>query len=175
MFSFFTQKYPIIHSRKVLRRNLVHIFEYDFPEHYGEVLQIILAGCSDQRLMPTVLHDVLVSIYQMAQCAEPLLFDDEAIVAFATAQQIFPFNVVVDTLSMFARHFQSERLQHGLHGLYPKHKDYCGTLAILLKSYGYSIVVTAVYAYPGLLAEKRINWNQRFYCSHLIYTRVFAL
>lgn len=133
----------------------MHIFEYDFPEHYGEVLQVILLGCSDQRLLPSVLHDVLVSIYQMAQSTEPHLFDAEAIVMFATTQQIFPFKVVVDTLSMFARHFQTERLQHGLHGLYPKHKDYCETLAILLQSYGHSIVVTAVYAYPGLLADKR--------------------
>lgn len=139
---------------QVLRRHLVHIFEYDFPEHYGEVLQVVLLGCSEQRLLPAVLNDVLVSIYQMAQCSEPFSFDDEAIVTFATTQQMFPFNVVMDTMSMFARHFQSERLQHGLHGLYPKHKDYCDTLAVLLKSYGHAIVVTAVYAYPGLLADK---------------------
>lgn len=133
----------------------MHIFEYDFPEHYGEVLQVVLLGCSDQRLLPAVLSDVLVSIYQLAQFAEPFMFDNEAIVAFATTQQVFPFKVVVDTLSLFARHFQSERLQHGLHGLYPKHKEYCDTLAVLLQSYGHAIVVTAVYAYPGLLADKR--------------------
>ncbi|TMW39303.1 hypothetical protein DOY81_015617, partial [Sarcophaga bullata] len=31
------------------RRHLVHIFNYDFPEHYGEVMQMVLDRISDQK------------------------------------------------------------------------------------------------------------------------------
>lgn len=146
----------------MLRRHLVHIFQYDFPEHYGEVLQTVLAGCSDQRLLPTVLAELLHSIYQMANC--PLQTDalhqvlpspaddrvcasdgqqqlkqqqqlNECVTNFAATQQLFGFKAVQDTLGLLAQHYRNERLQHGLHGLYPKHRDLCGVLAVLLHSY----------------------------------------
>lgn len=165
-------------SRQLLRRHLVHIFQYDFPEHYGEVLQTVLIGCSDQRLLPTVLAELLQAIYQLASCPEPPTFDvlqaaltaennptavgsdargsggGEYMTTFAVQQQLFGFKAVQDTLAMLAQHFRTERLQHGLHGLYPKHREYCAVLSVLLRSYGYALVVTAVYAYPGLLADK---------------------
>lgn len=64
-------------------------------------------------------------------------------------------------MSLLSRHYQNERLQHGLHGLYPKHKDYCDTISVFLKTLGYSSVVAAVHAYPGLLADqcKFINFS----------------
>lgn len=164
---------------QLLRRHLVHIFQYDFPEHYGEVLQTVLIGCSDQRLLPTVLAELLQAIYQLANCPEPPTCDvlqtaltaenpasavgsdtssgsgdGEYMTTFAVQQQLFGFKAVQDTLAMLAQHFRTERLQHGLHGLYPKHREYCAVLSVLLRSYGYALVVTAVYAYPGLLADK---------------------
>lgn len=170
---------------QLLRRHLVHIFQYDFPEHYGECLQTVLAGCSDQRLLPSVLGELLQAIYQLAQCAEPPGADalqaaplrppmnnddsngpssspaaahfallDACVAQFAERQQLFGYPVVLDTLRLLAQHFRTERLQHGLHGLYPKHRDACGVLAALMRSYAQALVVTAVCAYPGLLADK---------------------
>lgn len=57
-------------------------------------------------------------------------------------------------MSLLARHFQNERLQFGLHGLYPKHKDYCDIIILILRSFSSSLMVSAVYAYPGILGEK---------------------
>lgn len=133
------------------------------------MLQTVLAACSDKRLLPTVLAELLQAIYQLASCPVPPSYDvlEAALIAecdrsglaeymttFAVQQQLFGFQAVQDTLAMLAQHFRTERLQHGLHGLYPKHREYCPVLAVLLRSYGYAMVVTAVYAYPGLLADK---------------------
>lgn len=107
--------------------------------------------------------DLLKSIYKLANCTG-LQIDSqmqsttklkEDIINFATTQKLLSFKDIQDTMGLLARHFQSERLQHGLHGLYPKHKNYCDTIALLFKSLGYSIVVAAVHAYPGLLADNR--------------------
>lgn len=149
--------------RQVLRRHLIHIFEYEFPEHYGEVIQIVINGSSDQKLMPNVLMDLLKSIYKLANCnglqnesqMQSTAKLKEDIINFATTQKLLSFKDIQDTMGLLARHFQSERLQHGLHGLYPKHKNYCDPITLLFKSLGYSIVVAAVHAYPGLLADNR--------------------
>lgn len=115
-------------------------------------------GCSDQSLMACVLMDLLNSIYKMANCHEldeqiswPKAKDE--IINFATTQKLMTFKEIQDTMALLARHFQNERLQHGLHGLYPKHKNYCDTILLLFKSLGYAVVVAAVHAYPGTLAD----------------------
>lgn len=141
-----------------MRRHLIHIFEYDFPEHYGEVLQATIVGCSEQKLNPLVLTELLNSIYKLANCTEPNMMMPnkiiEDITLFATTQQLFSFKAIQETMALFSKHYQNERLQHGLHGLYPKHKMYCDTISLLLKTFGYSVVVASVRAYPGLLADK---------------------
>lgn len=147
---------------QVLRRHLIHIFEYDFPEHYGEVLQLILVSCSEQKILPSVLNELINSIYKLADCNGIEIATTnisatkmkESLVNFATAQNIFSFKVLQDTMALLARHFINDRLQYGLHGLYPKHKDYCEILAILFKSMGFAAIVSAVQTYPGVLAEK---------------------
>lgn len=106
-----------------------------------------------------MLTELLNSIYKLANCSEPnqtnasQTVDD--ITMFATTQQLFSFKDVQDTMVLLSKHYQNERLQHGLHGLYPKHKMYCDTISVLVKTYGYSVVVASVRAYPGLLADKR--------------------
>ena len=55
---------------------------------------------------------------------------------------------------LFARHFQKERLSHGLHGLYPKHKDYCVPLSIWFSCFGQAITITAICTYKELLADQ---------------------
>ena len=143
---------------QVLRRHLLHIFGYNFPEHYGEVLQAVLQGCSEKKLHPSVLTDLLLFIYKLAQCKELDLVQptqtNEDLINFATSQQIFSFSILKETLELFAKHFKNDRLDYGLHGLYPKHKDLCEIISLLFKSMGYSLIVSAIHNYPGVLAEK---------------------
>lgn len=151
-----------------MRRHLIHIFEYDFPEHYGEVLQKVIVGSSEQKLLPAVLTELLNAIYKLANCTPPdpqqTATNNVEIIKFASTQSIFPFKVLQDTMALLARHYQTERLQHGLHGLYPKHKDYCDTIAILQRTFGFSLITSAVHAYPGLLSD-RCNFNMLFFLA----------
>lgn len=147
---------------KVLRRHLIHIFVHDFPEHYGEVLLIVLKGCSDKKLMPSILHELLNTIYKLSKCTEidiDMLTDaskmKEQVRHFATNQRIFAYRELHETMALLARHFQHERLQHGLHGLYAIHKDYCPIIAVMLETFGYSLIVSAVHTNPGALSDSR--------------------
>ena len=63
------------------------------------------------------------------------------------------------TTQMLAIHFHTERLQHGLHGLYPKYSDYCEVIALLLGSIGHSVIAAAIHAYPGVVADQCKNFK----------------
>lgn len=142
----------------LFRRHLTHIFEFDFPEHYGEVLQIVLSGISEQKLMPVVIVDL--NSFTCRFGCEPFTLEmssdkiSEISTDFATKQNLFNYKASVETISIFARHFQAERLQHGLNGLYPKHKNYCEALSIWFTCFGHVAVVTTICAYPGVLADQ---------------------
>ncbi|XP_059219883.1 ectopic P granules protein 5 homolog isoform X1 [Stomoxys calcitrans] len=141
------------------RRHLVHIFDHDFPEHYGEVMQMVLNRISDKKLMPIVLLDLLNSLLMQYNC-EVFTLDtpqnkiQEISMDFARRQSQFNLKAATDTVMLFARHFQKERLAHGLHGLYPKHKDYCQPLAMWFSCFGHCVVVSAICTYQELLADQ---------------------
>lgn len=108
--------------------------------------------------MPTILLDLLASIYKLSNCPEVELKMDnskaqEQMIYFATNQRTFSYQELQQTMAMFAQHFQHERLQHGLHGLYPIHKDYCEAISLIFRSFAYSLIVSSVHAYPGVLAD----------------------
>lgn len=149
----------------MLRRHLIHIFMHDFPEHYGEVLLMVLKGCSENKLMPSILLELLNTIYKLANCPEMDANTDvskmkEDILYFATNQTLFSYRDLFETIGLFARHFQNERLQHGLNGLYPIHKDYCKWLSAMFETFGHSLIVSAVHANPGALSDT---------CKRLLY------
>lgn len=133
---------------------------HDFPEHYGEVLLIVLKGCSEKKLMASILLELLNTIYKFSKCSEIDLLADssktiEQVRYFAANQRIFAYQELYETMALFARHFQDERLQHGLHGLYVIHKDYCPVIAVMLETFGYSLIVSAVHTNPGALSDTR--------------------
>ncbi|ALC46612.1 CG14299 [Drosophila busckii] len=142
------------------RRQLVHIYSYDFPQHYGEVMQLVLDRISDQKLMPLVLLDLLNALLLRANCASLTPSSTETqlhelSLDFAKSQRLFTLQAATDTLLLFARHFQKERLHHGLHGLYPKHKDYCQPLVMWFTSFGHVLIAAAlVNSHKELLADQ---------------------
>ena len=48
----------------LLTCHLIKLFEHNFPEHYGDILQNVLMAFSNKRLKPNVLVDVLNSFYR---------------------------------------------------------------------------------------------------------------
>uniref|UniRef100_B3P3B0 GG16333 n=1 Tax=Drosophila erecta TaxID=7220 RepID=B3P3B0_DROER len=143
----------------LFRRHLVHIFGYDFPQHYGEVMQLVLDRTSDQKLMPVVLVDLLNALFVRSNCLVLSLEQSEVRVHelaldFARHQKLFTLKAATDTLLLLSRHFQKERLHHGLHGLYPKHKDYCQALVLWFTSFGHTLLASAICSYQALLADQ---------------------
>ncbi|XP_017041076.1 LOW QUALITY PROTEIN: ectopic P granules protein 5 homolog [Drosophila ficusphila] len=141
------------------RRHLVHIFGYDFPQHYGEVMQLVLDRTSDQKLMPVVLLDLLNALFVRSNSPELSLDQNEVRVHeisldFARRQKLFTLKAATDTLLLLSRHFQKERLHHGLHGLYPKHKDYCQPLILWFTCFGHTLLASAICSYQELLADQ---------------------
>ncbi|XP_058444577.1 ectopic P granules protein 5 homolog [Malaya genurostris] len=147
----------------LLQRHLIHLFEYDFPEHYGDILQMSLVASSKKKVMPKVLLELINSMRRMVGC-QPVAFGlglvaiKEEFRAFATKQSVLSYKDIIDTTVLLTQHFQQERLSHGLHGLYPKHSDYCEVISLMLGTMGHAAVVAAVHTYPGVLAEDLINW-----------------
>lgn len=48
----------------LLTCHLIKLFEHNFPEHYGDILQNVLMAFSNKRLKPNVLVHVLNSFYR---------------------------------------------------------------------------------------------------------------
>lgn len=104
--------------------------------------------------------ELLNTIYKLANCPEIDANTDAAkikedILYFATNQKLFSYRDLYETIALFARHFQNERLQHGLNGLYPIHKDYCESISAMFETFGHSLIVSAVHANPGALSDTR--------------------
>lgn len=146
---------------------------HDFPEHYGEVLLMVLKGCSENKLMPSILLELANTIFKLASCPEIDANTDaikmkEDILYFATNQKLFSYRDLYETIVLFARHFQNERLQHGLNGLYPIHKDYCKWLSAMFETFGHSLIVSAVHTNPGALSDARKYSNFKQSNQHFI-------
>lgn len=147
----------------LLRCHLVSLFLYQFPEHYGEILQCVLTGFSHQKLKPNVLLDLLNAFYQRVGCAK---LDPEMSIGrmkdemrnFASKQNLLVYSDVHSTSLMLAHHFHTERLQYGLHGLYPKFSEHCDTMCFLMGSIGHSATASIIQAYPGIIADQLVNW-----------------
>jgi ectopic P granules protein 5 len=77
---------------------------------------------------------------------------------FASKQTLFQYNEVSSTALMLSHHFYNERLNHGLHGVYPKFSDYCDALCLLFGTIGHCAVASAIQAYPGISADQLVNW-----------------
>lgn len=58
-------------------------------------------------------------------------------------------------MSLLASHFNRERLQYGLYGLYPKYRVYVDALAIFLGIIGHSLVVSTLQNGQGVISNKR--------------------
>ena len=122
------------------------------------MLHVVLRSCSDNKILPVVLLDLLNHIYNEANCSPldttmDLKQIKEHVFEFATNQRVFSYKELFETMELYAKHFQHERLQHGLHGLYPIYTNYIQEISLIFRSYGYALVVSAIHVYPGSLAN----------------------
>ncbi|XP_055381195.1 ectopic P granules protein 5 homolog isoform X2 [Condylostylus longicornis] len=143
----------------LFRQHLVCIFNNDFPRNCLEVLQIILNKIAEQKICTVVLLDLLNSLFKKVGCNSLTLessktnIEDECI-KFANRQNFFDFKTINDIFKLFSQHFQNERFNNGLHGLYPKYKNYCLSLSMWFTLIDRSIISSAISIYPGILGNQ---------------------
>ncbi|RZB40249.1 ectopic P granules protein 5 -like, partial [Asbolus verrucosus] len=139
------------------RRHLLTIFEFQFPEHYGEILINLLKasnGTSDASLLAkSVWFDILNSLSKPVQINSKAPLKDQ-LRLYAQHQQMLQHQELLETAQLFSKHFTQERLQYGLYGLYPKCRNYIDIFVILLGMSGHGLIISTLNTHQGLLGDK---------------------
>ncbi|XP_033214682.1 ectopic P granules protein 5 homolog isoform X2 [Belonocnema kinseyi] len=144
----------ILHE--LFRNHLRLVLLHEFPEHYGEVLSVILRGSEGQSLSLDVWRDLLGALSGRPKTAPPIQASKirDEIRRYATEQRLLARQEMHETAVLLSKHFMNERLQYGLYGLYPKYRVYNEPLTIFLGMVGHALVVQTLQADRGSLADQ---------------------
>lgn len=114
------------------RQHLICLATVQFPEHYAEIIGLLLIISENQTLDPEVWFDMTnlfaTSINKVINGHNPNLWATRAL-AFATSQTWMQLEEIKQCLRLISQHFRRERRTVGLHGLYTKYKIYVEPLA----------------------------------------------
>ncbi|XP_050307718.1 ectopic P granules protein 5 homolog [Anthonomus grandis grandis] len=139
------------------RKHLVTVFEFQFPEHYGEILlQLLKAsnGSTESSLIAeSVWMDVLNSLAKPAKIQLKAPLRDQ-LRYYAQKQQMLSGQEFFATADLLARHFTQERFNYGIYGLYPKCRSYIDVFVLLLGMTGHGVIISMLNSHPGLLGDK---------------------
>lgn len=64
------------------------------------------------------------------------------------------YQELLETSTLLASHFSTERLQYGLYGLYPKYRSYMEVFVLLLGMTGHALIISALNTHQGVLGDK---------------------
>ncbi|KAK9871044.1 hypothetical protein WA026_010002 [Henosepilachna vigintioctopunctata] len=145
----------ILHG--LYRKHLVSVFEFQFPEHYGEVLVNLLKYSSGTSEVPPLAISVWLDI--LNSLSSPLHIHmkvplREQLRAYAQSQRKLCHQEILETTQLLARHFTQERLQYGLYGLYPKCRHYLDIYRLLLGMAGHVLITSSLNTHQGLVSDK---------------------
>ncbi|XP_059479588.1 ectopic P granules protein 5 homolog [Neocloeon triangulifer] len=135
-------------------RHLRAILLHDFPEHYGEILNMALKLSEAQTLSLDIWWAILDSLTPNDQqrirhgngLRDQLRF-------YATQQRLLGLNEIRETAALLASYFMKERLQFGLHGVYPKYRFYIEPLSVFLSMIGHALVIGTLHQGRGALGD----------------------
>ncbi|KAL0271851.1 UNVERIFIED_CONTAM: hypothetical protein PYX00_008816 [Menopon gallinae] len=128
---------------QLFNSHLQELLMYDFPEHYGEILNLLLEGSESQvlpvstwfmfinSLVPEGIHFVQGkvdgTVFEPGQNVKKLkVFFTQ----YATLQKFLSLTDIRETILHLANVFKMDRLKHGLYGLYPKYHHYVEAILI---------------------------------------------
>ncbi|KAK1120451.1 hypothetical protein K0M31_012430 [Melipona bicolor] len=140
---------------ELFRNHLRFVLLHEFPEHYGEVLSVVLKSSESQNLSLDVWRDLLGTLSGKSKNAfsSHSKIRDE-IRHYATEQKLLSRQEIHDTAVLLSRHFMQERLQYGLYGLYPKYRIYNEPLSIFLGMVGHALVALTLQSDRGSLGDQ---------------------
>ncbi|XP_031837862.1 ectopic P-granules autophagy protein 5 isoform X2 [Nomia melanderi] len=141
----------ILHE--LFRNHLRLVLLHEFPEHYGEVLSVILKCSESQNLSLDVWRDLLGTLSSKPKNSFSIQSSKirDEIRHYATEQRLLSRQEIFDTAILLSRHFMQERLQYGLYGLYPKYRIYNEPLTVFLGMVGHALVVLTLQSDRGSL------------------------
>ncbi|XP_063908736.1 ectopic P granules protein 5 homolog [Zophobas morio] len=139
------------------RKHLLTVFEFQFPEHYGEILINLLKasnGNADTSLLAkSVWLDTINSLARPVQINFKSPLKDQ-LRQYAQHQKMLQHQELLETAELFSKHFTQERLQYGLYGLYPKCRNYIDIFVILLGMTGHGLITSSLNTHQGLLGDE---------------------
>ncbi|ENN72840.1 hypothetical protein YQE_10520, partial [Dendroctonus ponderosae] len=139
------------------RKHLVTVFEFEFPEHYGEIIIELLKssnGTPENNLIAeSVWIDILNSLAKPSRIS-PKAPLREQLRQYSQYQKVLSHQELLETCSLFSRHFTEERLSYGLYGLFPKCRKYVDIFALMLGMAGHGLIVSMLNTHQGLLGDK---------------------
>lgn len=122
-----------------------------------EILEQSLLEISERNFNPDVLYDLLDALYQKAGCGtfphDSTIDTKNLMINFASKQNALSHQLLSDISTSFSAHFHNQRLQHGLHGLYPKHTNYIKVTHDFVGTISYANVNSCIAAYPSMMIE----------------------
>ncbi|XP_022249483.1 ectopic P granules protein 5 homolog isoform X2 [Limulus polyphemus] len=115
------------------RHHLRLLTMYQFPDHYGDVIQLLLKGMDTHTLSLDVWYDFLLSLGVTIKPGERnTTVLGLAIKEYAYNQKLFPKSQLQDTLLELGKYFWEKRQQLKKQGLYSKYQKYIVPLSTFL-------------------------------------------
>ena len=142
------------------RKHLVKILEHNFPNHYLEILTKILNLCSCNMMDPDVLYDLLNSVTKPAKqiTADTDSFEVQQHLLKFAETGTYDMLTVVTILSKVSMHFEKDRLNFGLYGLYPKYRCYIKPLSYIFLLLGNQLVCKQLAEEQGALSADGMTY-----------------
>lgn len=135
-----TEARQMLHG--IFRRHISILSMSSYPEHFGEILNLLLILTEAHSLNPDIWYDLMNAVTNFkspggaVSSRRTTIRDDigdehfeEVVTAFAIEQRHMRLEDVQEFWYLLAEHFERERPVVGLHGLYTKYKNYVKPLS----------------------------------------------
>nr|XP_022906095.1 ectopic P granules protein 5 homolog [Onthophagus taurus] len=140
----------------LLRKHLLSMLNHEFPEHFGEILMVLLksSNCS----VDTGYISIKVWLDFINYLAKPVEINlsiplKDQIRQYAPQQRLLRHTELLETATLLCKHFTEERFQYGLYGLYPKTRYYVEVFMAFHGMIGHALVISTLNQHPGVLGD----------------------
>ncbi len=145
----------------VFRHHFKAILMFDFPQHYGEILNYLLEG-SEAQIVPIIIwfdffNCLSRNVIKFKSGMDSAVKRRE-IKRFSTEANIIHHKELIETARLLARHFTKERLSYGIYGLYPKYRNYIEAFSCFMQLISVSLVASTLKNSKGSLSQKSKYW-----------------
>ncbi|CAL4061202.1 unnamed protein product, partial [Meganyctiphanes norvegica] len=138
---------------ELYRVHLKIMLNYKFPEHYMEILKVLLdlsAVTNDENsgVSSGLWYDLMNSLAAGITTFGPDMAHPDLIASirkFVQHQTKFSPNMVKDTLKMLSNYFVNQRLENGMYGLYSKYRLHSQHMAIFLAIVSHSYIIVCLH------------------------------